>query len=108
MANATTDKFTRLLELVAKEVNGELQINTLLTFLFIAHRGKCTQRDVEEGLKITTASASRNVSFWTDRRFDRQDGMDFVERVVDDYDRRLRNLTLTKKGKEFYKKVMEG
>jgi DNA-binding MarR family transcriptional regulator len=82
-------------------------VNTLLTFLFVAERGTCTQGDVEAELGISTAGTSRNVSYWTDRRFDRTEGMGFIERVQDDYDRRIRNLSLTTKGKSFYKRLME-
>ena len=103
----TPHRLARALDLIAKDISGEVQVNTLLTFLFIAERGTCTQSDVEAYLKISTAGASRNVSYWTDRRFDRTEGMGFIERVQDDYDRRLRNLSLTAKGKVFYKKLME-
>lgn len=99
--------FTRTLELISKDVGPEIQLTTILAFLFVASRGKCTQKDVEEELKLTNASASRNVSFWTERRFDRQPGMGFVERVENDFDRRLRELTLTPKGKAFYKRLLE-
>ena len=99
--------FTRTLEFLSKEIGPELSVATLLTFLFVAQRGKCVQKDVEEGLKLTNASTSRNISYWTDRRFDRRPGMNFIERVEDDHDRRLRNLSLTPKGKAFYKRLLE-
>jgi DNA-binding MarR family transcriptional regulator len=99
--------FTRTLELIAKEISVEVQLTTLLTFLFVAQRGKCTQKDVEMELGVSNASASRNVSFWTDRRYDRAEGLNFIERVEGNYDRRFKELTLTQRGKSFYKKVME-
>lgn len=96
-----------LLEKIADDVDPDIQLTTLRAFLFIASRGKCTQKDVELHLKTNNASASRNVSYWTDRKFDRSPGMDFVKREEDDYDRRMRNLTLTKKGQNFYSKLKE-
>lgn len=96
-----------LLEKVADEVNPDIQLATLRTFLFVASRGKCTQKDVEEYLGGSNAMASRNVSYWTDRKHDRSQGMGFINREEDDYDRRMRNLTLTKKGQAFYNKLKE-
>jgi DNA-binding MarR family transcriptional regulator len=93
------------LQIVSAEVDEACQVSTLLTFLFIAQRGTCTQKDVEVFMKTTNASCSRNVSYWTERRFDRNHGMGFVTRTADDYDRRMRNLTLTPRGKAFYAKL---
>lgn len=89
------------------EVDTELQLQTLRCFLFVAARGTCSQKDLELSLGLTNASASRNISYWTDRRFDRKPGKGFIERVEDDYDRRFKTLTLTKKGKDFLAKLRE-
>lgn len=102
----STFRLSRVLELVAKDIAPDCQIVTLLVFFFIAERGTCTQKDVEEGLDLTNASTSRNVSYWTERRFDRERGMGYVERVPDEFDRRLRNLSLTEEGKRFYRKLV--
>ena len=90
---------------ISKHIDNELQLQTLRAFLFIAQRGNCTQKDVETELGITNASASRNVSYWTDRRFDRRPGMGFVERVEDQYDRRFKTLKLTPRGRYFYEEL---
>ncbi len=92
---------------LSKELEPELQLSTLRVFLYIASRGKCTQNEVEQELGQSNATASRNVSFWTDRRADRKPGKGFVLRTEDDYDRRYKNLTLTKKGQNFYQKLKE-
>jgi DNA-binding MarR family transcriptional regulator len=47
------------------------------------------------------------VSYWTDRRYDRQEGLGFIDRVEGDHDRRFKELTLSTKGKQFYKKLQE-
>lgn len=91
-----------LLDWVSEQTAVEIQMSTLRVFLFVATRGKCTQRDVEVYLGTTGASTSRNISYWTERRFDREPGLGFIRREEDDYDRRIRNLTLTKKGQAFY------
>lgn len=97
--------FGKAISHISKEVDGELQLQTLRTFIFIAQRGNCTQKDVENELGVTNASASRNVSYWTDRRFDRRPGLGFVERVEDEYDRRFKILKLTTKGREFFEQL---
>ncbi len=97
--------FTAALELLSGEVAEDLQVNTLRTFMFIAGRGECSQKDVEAFLKTSNATTSRNVSYWTDRRFDRQPGAGFVERTIDDHDQRNRILKLTKRGVSFYAKL---
>lgn len=99
-------QLTRALEFVSKKVSGEASLTTLLTFLFVAQRGRCTQKDVEIELKVSNAAVSRNVSYWTDRRYDRQEGMNFIERVEDDHDRRFKELTLTTAGKKFYQELL--
>ena len=87
------------------EIDEGIQIKTLRAFLFVAHRGSCNQKDVEKALKFTNASASRNISYWTDVTFDRRQGQGFIIRLEDPSDRRFKILTLTKKGKEFYQKL---
>jgi DNA-binding MarR family transcriptional regulator len=103
----TAAGLANLLEYVGEEVSHECSIQTLRTFLFIAARGKCQQKDVEIYLKVPNSTASRNVSYWTARKFDRSPGMDYVKREEDDYDRRARNLTLTRRGQAFYDKLKE-
>lgn len=89
------------------EVDDQLQIQTLRCLLFVAARGKCIQKDLEQSLGMTNASASRNISYWTHRRFDKKQGKGFIDRVEDDFDRRFKSLTLTKKGKDFIAKLRE-
>lgn len=107
LSNMHPNTIIDICDLLAKDVDSELQLQTLRCFLFVASRGTCSQRDLEISLKLTNASASRNISYWTDRRFDRRPGKDFIERVEDEYDRRFKVLTLTKKGKEFLNKLRE-
>lgn len=83
------------------KVDGEVQIQTMLCFLYVARRGNCTQKDVEIDLRLTNAAASRNISYWTERRFDRRPGVGFIERREDDNDRRYKVLQLSPKGQSF-------
>jgi DNA-binding MarR family transcriptional regulator len=99
--------FVNLLEWMSDTIDPDVQLTTLRTFIFIATRGTCTQKEVEMHLKTTNGSASRNVSYWTDLKFDRSKGMGFVQRVEDQTDRRMKSLSLTKKGQAFYDKLRE-
>jgi DNA-binding MarR family transcriptional regulator len=94
----------RVLEAFAK-VDPEIQLQTILAFLYVARREKCTQKDVELELGMTNAAASRNISYWTDRRFDRKPGVGFIDRKEDDQDRRFKQLQLTARGQSFYEKI---
>ena len=97
--------FLNLLETIGTEVSGELPLITLRTFLFVGSRGQVSQKEVEEHLNCSNAAASRNISYWTDRRFDRNPGMDMMVREVDDYDRRVKVVKLNRKGREFYERI---
>lgn len=99
-----THALTRQLEVFAS-IDGEMQIPAMLSFLFIAHKGRCSQKELEVGLGFSNAAASRNVSYWTQRRFDRNPGHDMVIREEDQFDRRYKALTLNAKGKAFFQKL---
>ena len=92
------------MELIADEDSG-MQIQTLRAFLFVANNSGCCQKDVERALSYTNSSSSRNISYWTDLRFDKKPGKNFILRIEDPMDRRYSILTLTKKGKEFLEKI---
>lgn len=88
-------------------IDSEIQLQTLKTFLYVAARGSCSQKDLEMTLKLTNASASRNISYWTDRRFDRKPGKGYIERIDDEFDKRFKTLRLTRKGRDFVTKLKE-
>ncbi|MDE2379666.1 MarR family winged helix-turn-helix transcriptional regulator [Bradyrhizobium sp.] len=104
--NVSIQRLTRALELISKEVGG-VHVHTVSAFLFVARRGKCTQKDVEIELGLSNAAISRNISFWTSRRYDRGKGLGFIQAVENDYDRRFKELTLTPLGVAFYKRLLE-
>jgi DNA-binding MarR family transcriptional regulator len=99
-----THALTRQLETFAS-LDPEMQIPAMLAFLYIAHLGRCSQKDLEVALGFSNAAASRNVSYWTHRRFDRRPGHDMVERHEDPFDRRLKALALNNRGKMFFAKL---
>jgi DNA-binding MarR family transcriptional regulator len=87
------------------ELDPHMQLSTMLTFLFVAQRGECIQKDVEQALGFSNAAASRNISYWTESKKFEEPGLGMIERVEDPRDRRQKNLRLTKRGTEFYNKL---
>lgn len=98
------NEFRNSLELFS-EIDPEMQLPTMLTFLYVAGMGSCTQKEVEEALGLSNAASSRNVSYWTHRRFDRRPGVGFIKREEDENDRRYKMITLTPAGRVFYAKL---
>ena len=88
-----------------RELDPNMGAQIMLVFLTIARHGTCTQRDLSLELGMTEGSASRAVAYWSDTRFDKQDGMDMIERFEDPRDRRYKMLRLNAKGRLFYEKL---
>ena len=85
-----------------------MSINHMLTFLYIARRGTASQQDIELELGLTGASASRNISYWTDMKFYGKPGHGFIERFEDPQDRRYKLVRLSRTGREFYDMIRSG
>lgn len=90
------------------QIDTTMQVSNMLTFLYVARRGVCTQKDIELALGLSNAAASRNVSYWTERKRYGVEGRGFIQRELDPKDQRHKLLSLTKEGQEFYKKLKEG
>lgn len=99
-----TFELDRALEEFCK-IDHTVQAITMRVLLFIAEKGTTGQKSIEKELKITNASASRNVAYWTSLRSDKREGPGFVQQIEDRDDRRTRILTLTKKGQAFVEKM---
>jgi len=97
----------RAMDVLAAEVDPDIQVQTVRALLVVVVRGSCTQKEVETELGSTNASTSRNISYWTEMRFDKKPGMGFIMRLEDPQDRRYKMLTLTKKGQAFIEKIRE-
>jgi DNA-binding MarR family transcriptional regulator len=96
----------RDLEIFSK-ISPDMQVSTLLVFLYIARNGKCYQKDIERELGLSNASASRNISYWTKHKSKDAEGVGFVERVDDVMDRRNKVVQLTPNGRLFYNRLRE-
>lgn len=98
----------RVLEAFTEEVGTDVQVTAIMTFLMIAQRGACNQKDIEHDLGISNAAASRNVSYWSDVRFDKKPGLDFIQRTEDKSDRRHKIISLNSKGRAFMERIKNG
>ena len=87
------------------KLDPHMQLITMLTFIHIAQRGISNQQDIELLLGTNSASASRNVAYWTDVKHGGDAGFNFIQREEDPRDRRSKLLRLTKEGKAFYNKL---
>jgi DNA-binding MarR family transcriptional regulator len=90
---------------VFKKISPDMQISTLLTFLYVARRGRCYQKDIEIELGLSNAAASRNISYWTDQKYYGRPGFGLLRREEDPRDRRNKMIVLTDKGRAFYESM---
>jgi DNA-binding MarR family transcriptional regulator len=97
-------EFIRMME-VFKQISPDIQASTVLTFMYVARRGRAYQKDIEMELGLSNAAASRNVAYWTKVKHDRSPGVDFIERMEDTDDRRNKVLVLNERGREFYERL---
>ncbi|MBP7216134.1 MAG: MarR family transcriptional regulator [Candidatus Omnitrophica bacterium] len=102
------DKMNEILPVIMKEFTrhqanelskGAITLPQLLMLDFIHERGECKMKDLAIFMKVTTAGVTGVV----DRLV--RDG--YVERRVDEHDRRIIKVSLTKKGNAVFKKISE-
>lgn len=88
------------------EICPHLTAAHIRTFLFVAERGVCTQKDLELSLGMINSSASRNVAFWVgNSKIGASAPAPFLKSEVDPENRRFRLLSTTPEGRSFYKKI---
>lgn len=99
------NQLAKTLSFISTALEYDVPLQALQAFLFVARNQGCSQKDVEVKLGMTNASASRNVSIWTERRFDRKPGFGLIQRDFDAHDQRFRVLTLTEAGQKFFEQI---
>jgi len=90
-----------------RDLEPTMSLPSVLTFLYVARRGVCGQKEIEQELRLSNAAASRNVSFWTEFKVYEKSGKGFLFRYEDPMDRRNKLLRLTPEGEAFYKDLTE-
>jgi DNA-binding MarR family transcriptional regulator len=86
-----------------RDLEPTMSLPSVLAFLYVARRGVCGQKEIEQELRLSNAAASRNIGFWTEFKVYEKAGKDFLFRYEDPMDRRSKLLRLTPEGEAFYK-----
>lgn len=92
-----------------KEVDQEMTLAAMLTFLYAVERDGQTgnQREIDLRLDMTGATASRSISHFLDYKRPRVPGLGMLESIPDPEDRRYKMITLTRKGLTFTENLKE-
>jgi DNA-binding MarR family transcriptional regulator len=103
----TLNELNRALDLIrAATGNPELPLQTIQAFLIVAQKqGSCTVQDLERGLGMSNASASRNASYLSVGIPKRHQGYRLVTLKEGYPDRRYKTIELTAKGKELVSNI---
>jgi DNA-binding MarR family transcriptional regulator len=96
------------LELLRDELGSNVQVQTILTLLYVAQHGEVSVYEMGKMLGNTTASASRNISFlgkiWKHGR----PGLQLFDEIEDRYDRRHKSAKLSRKGEKVVNRLLGG
>lgn len=103
----TLNELSQALNLIRSATgNPELPLQTIQAFLIIAQKqGSCTVQDLERGLGMSNASASRNASYLSVGIPKKHRGYRLVSLREGYPDRRYKTIELTAKGRELVKSI---
>jgi DNA-binding MarR family transcriptional regulator len=90
-----------------RTLDAEVQCNHLLTLLYVARRPGCTMTELWDYLQITSGAGSRLVSKFTEYGAHRVKGLNLLSCDTDPDDRRLKRVTLTPKGAQFVRHLLD-
>ena len=85
----------------------EVPAQVLATFFYVATHDSCHKQALEEDLDMTTASASRNTDWLSDKHRLKKPGLGLISKVKDPSNQRRTILKLTPKGKMLWKQLKE-
>lgn len=88
-----------------KSVNAEMPVQQMETFLAVARLGKCTVAELDRYLPQQQQAIARNVRILCAVASPTRAGFDLIQQVLDPFDSRKRQLTLTNKGELLIKKL---
>ena len=89
--NKSVDKVIKLLR-TFQTIDKDMSVSCALTILLASKHER--QKDLEQMLGLSNASASRNVAYWSKRYKPEVSGKDFIESHLDPMDHRLRLISL--------------
>ena len=90
-----------------KDINCEMPLQQMETFLAVARMGKCTVAELDRHLPQQQQAIARNVRILCAVASPTRAGFDLIQQVLDPYDSRKRQLTLTAKGELLIKNLSE-
>lgn len=79
----------------------------LSCFFYVASHNPCHKQALEEDLGFTTASASRNIDWLTDRHRLKKPGLGLVNKYYDPSNKRRLLVSLTPKGEALIKHLKD-
>ncbi len=105
----TDPQVVRLLKVVERvnSLDREFPAQVLSTLLYIASHENCHKQALEEDLGMTTASASRNTDWLSDKHRLGKPGLRLIIKEKDPTNRRKTQLRLTPKGKRLVAQIKE-
>tara|TARA_R100000353_G_C6430415_1_gene175740 strand:+ start:130 stop:447 length:318 start_codon:yes stop_codon:yes gene_type:complete len=92
-------KLSTALESLGSLAPGNFPVHHAQVLLFIAEKGSCTYRDIEERFDVTNASASRIVHTLSETVRHRETCLGLCEIYIDPEEGRRYRVRLSKKGK---------
>ena len=103
---AELDKLIRSLKILRDSTHERVELTTILALLYVA-RGEDTSLGVGKRLNLTSGSSSRTISRLRDIATRSGHGYGFIESADDWRDRRNKVLSLTPKGEDIVRRVLE-
>jgi DNA-binding MarR family transcriptional regulator len=90
-----------------RKLDQEMQMQTAMVFLLVAHDEGCNVRDIERQSGLSSASASRNVAALSSFHRKGRPGHNLIALKPSLEDRRSKQLYLTTKGRAVLKSILE-
>ena len=103
----TNDRALRLLKVIQliRLLDREMPAQVVASFLYVASHNHCHKQALEEDLKFTTASASRNTAWLSDKHRLEKTGLGLIKKQQDPANRRRLELILTSKGESLLNQI---
>lgn len=106
VTNTRAERLFRAMEEIRRE-HGEMPAQVLATLMYIASHKNCHKQALEDALKMTTASASRNTDWLSDsHRIPGKPGMGLIIKERDPGNLRRYQLKLSPKGERLMTSIM--